>query len=263
MYTPSFLAQFSSLQITIAVIIAMLIFYWLGRIFFIRLMWVSSEFRDKTSSMVVGSLLGLLALLLSFTFGLSNSRYDKRMSIVVDEANTIGTAILRADLYPDSIRTLLRAEFKNYVETRIAFHESGRDLKKVYTALDSANASQKRLWKIVSTAAQDKENLVRTNSMVPALNQMIDIVSSRNALLIAKVPDLIIFLLFILCITASFLIGYSSPRKPEWGIVTCFLVMVGLTIYMILDLDRPRTGIINIKDMYYFIYSLRSMFDNP
>ena len=59
-----------------------------------------------------GALLGLLALLLGFTFSMSSSRYDTCRQIIVEEANDIGTAILRADLYPDSIRNLFRADFK-------------------------------------------------------------------------------------------------------------------------------------------------------
>jgi hypothetical protein len=263
MLHPSFLTRFPSFQITLAVIFLMIGFYWLGRFAFKKVIKINPELRDKNSGMVVGSLLGLLALMLSFTFSLSNSRYDRRMAVVVEEANIIGTAVLRADLYPDSLRSLLRAEFKNYVETRIAFHQAGRDLQKAYKSLDSSTASQNRLWKMVSTAAQDRDNLVRTNNMVPVLNQMIDIVSTRNAVLIAKVPDLIMFLLFILCFSASFLLGYLSPEKPEWGIVICFLIMIGLTIYMIIDLDRPRSGVINIREMYYFIESLRTMFNNP
>ena len=263
MFNPSFLTRFTSIEITIVVIILMIMFYWLGRFMIQKFIQLNPDQRDKNSGMVVGSLLGLLALILSFTFGLSNGRYDKRMTVVVEEANIIGTAILRADLYPDSIRNLLRTEFKNYVETRIAYQEAGRNLPKIYEALDSANASQQRLWKIVTTAAQDRDNLVRTSNMVPAMNQLIDIVTVRNAVAIAKVPDLVIFLLFILCFSASFLLGYLSPAKPEWGIVTCFLIMIGLAIYMILDLDRPRSGIINLKDMNYFITSLRSMFTTP
>ncbi len=59
---------------------------------------------DKSIGALEGSLLGLLALLLSFTFSMSSSRHDRRVNIIIEEANDIGTAILRADLYPDSIR---------------------------------------------------------------------------------------------------------------------------------------------------------------
>lgn len=257
------LAYYSSLQITICVVLTMIIFYWVGHILILRKNRKGDEDGKQILGIIEGSLIGLLALILGFTFSISNARYDKRMNLIVEEANDIGTAILRADLYPDSLRLELRKEFKTYVESRIEFNSAGRNLKEMNRLNDSATAIQKRLWKIVATAGQDKENLVRTSNMVPALNAMIDVVSTRNAALIAKVPDLILFLLFALCFTASFLLGYGDNKRPEWGVVTSFLIMVGLTIYMILDLDRPRSGVITMKEVHYFITSLRSMFDNP
>jgi hypothetical protein len=76
---------------------------------------------DKSIGPLEGSMLGLLALLLSFTFGMSSSRHDRRVNIIIEEANSIGTAILRSDLYPDSIRNEFRKDFEAYLETRIAF----------------------------------------------------------------------------------------------------------------------------------------------
>jgi hypothetical protein len=261
MFNPSFLSRFGSLQITLCVILLMILAYWIGHL--IMRARKRKGIEDHAVGVVEGSLLGLLALILGFTFSMSDSRYERRIALTVEEGNAIGTAILRADLYPDSIRNILRTEFSRYLEARIDFVQSGTDLRKIYVTLDSATAIQARLWSIVTRAAQDKENYSRTNQMVPALNQMIDIVSTRNASLVAKVPDLILFLLFGLCCTGAFMLGYSSSNRPEWAIVTSFLVMVGLSIYMIIDLDRPRTGIINNKEMQYFITSLRSMFTNP
>src|SRR5690242_6468488 len=64
------------------------------------------------------SLLGLCALFLAFTFNMSSTRYDERRLVIVEEANAISTAILRADLYPDSIRKEFRKDFELYVEKR-------------------------------------------------------------------------------------------------------------------------------------------------
>lgn len=241
----------------------MVLFYWAGHLITKRARRDSIRVENKTTNVVEGSLLGLLALLLGFSFSLSNSRYDKRQMLVIDEANAIGTAILRADLYPDSVRTPLRSALKDYLEARINYDDAGSNRAGIVKALSETDAAQKRIWKIASNAAQLQENTVRTNQMVPALNEMFDIASTRQALLLAKVPDLVFFLLFTLCLTGSFLIGYSDDKQPEWGIVSSFLIMVGLSIYMILDLDRPRTGIINNKGIYQQITALRSMFNNP
>ena len=73
---------------------------------------------------VEGSMLGVMALLLGFTFSIAISKFETRRQITVEEANEIGTAILRCDMYPDSLRNLLRADFKEYIEARIAYYDS-------------------------------------------------------------------------------------------------------------------------------------------
>lgn len=259
----SFLSHFESWQITICVVLGMIVFYWTGHLITKRARLKRLPVENKTTSVVEGSLLGLLALLLGFSFSLSNSRYDKRQSLVIDEANAIGTAILRTDLYPDSVKTPLKLAMRDYLEARIRYDDAGANRDSILESLRATDQAQKKVWKIASDAAQLPENLVRTNQMVPALNEMFDIASTRQALLLAKVPDLVFFLLFALCFTGSFLIGYSDDKQPEWGIVSSFLIMVGLSIYMILDLDRPRTGIINNEAIYQQITALRSMFNNP
>ena len=71
--------------------------------------------KNPLKSTVIAAILALFGFLLAFTFGLSGNRFDDRRKIVVEEANCIGTAILRADLYPDPTRTELRNYFKNYL----------------------------------------------------------------------------------------------------------------------------------------------------
>ncbi|MEO8308709.1 MAG: hypothetical protein ABI616_11795 [Pseudomonadota bacterium] len=51
-------------------------------------------------SSLQGALLGLLALLLGFSFSMAISRYDTRRSLVLEEANAIGTTYLRAGFLP-------------------------------------------------------------------------------------------------------------------------------------------------------------------
>ncbi|WP_161627166.1 bestrophin-like domain [Flavobacterium subsaxonicum] len=210
---------------------------------------------------VEGSLLGLLALLLSFTFGMSASRSDARRQAIVQEANDIGTAVLRADLYPDSIRTALRADFKQYVEARIAYYQSGTDADKNQEAIKKAVKYSDKIWVAVVQQSQDKENTLRSQQMIPALNSMIDIVSTGDATKNATVPDSIFWFLFLLIITASLIVGYSNNgKKINHFIVSGFALMTVLTVFLIMDLDRPRRGIINTDASVQNIISLRDMF---
>jgi hypothetical protein len=219
-------------------------------------------FEEKSFGAMEGSLLGLLALLLSFTFSMSSSRHDKRVNIIIEEANDIGTAVLRADLYPDSIRQAFRKDFEAYLETRISFNTAKADWNSLMKSLDESQKLQASLWERASSLGRDKENLHRTAQMIPALNAMFDIVTTRNAALLDKVPEVIYFLLFLISLTAALVVGYSGGVKPDWTMVVSFSLMISMTVYLIIDLDRPRRGVITMDTANSQIVQLRSMFNN-
>lgn len=212
---------------------------------------------------VEGSLLGLLALLLSFTFSMSASKNETRKQVIIEEANDVGTVILRCDLYQEKERQALRTELKHYLESRIAYYQAGTDPVKISAALVKSDQGSQKIWIKVSQLARDKENIVATQQMVPALNNMIDIVTTRDAGNNAHIPDSILWLLFLLTVVSGFLIGYSSKGDGiNWIIVCGFALVMIMTIYIIIDLDRPRRGIINMDQTQEKMIELRSLFNN-
>jgi hypothetical protein len=207
-----------------------------------------------------GTLLGLLALLLAFTFGMSNSRYDTRRDLVIKEANAIGTAILRADIYPDSMRQLLRANFKLYLEERIAFYQSGMDFDKMVQHFKKGNEYSNKLWNIATTYAKVDHSTTIASQLIPALNDMIDITTTRRAAGEATIPASILYFLFILCLASAFLLGYDFKNRFDWIVVFGFALMLSATVFTIIDMDRPRSGLINMDLPNEKIIELRLMF---
>src|SRR5687768_16874212 len=67
-----------------------------------------------------GAILGLLGLLLAFSFAAAASRFLEKQDLIVEEANAIGTAALRADLLNEPHRSALRAALRDYTSHRIA-----------------------------------------------------------------------------------------------------------------------------------------------
>src|SRR5205809_5746674 len=63
---------------------------------------------------LLGAMFALFGFILAFTFSMSGNRYENVRNIIVEEANDIGTAILRSDLYSDSVRDAFRTDFKKY-----------------------------------------------------------------------------------------------------------------------------------------------------
>ena len=255
----TFLSELSPLTISLSLFAGMIIIYFLAN----RLAKLPSfsKFVDDTINPIEGSLLGLLALLLAFTFGMSASRYETRRAVMLSEANNIGTVILRCDLYPDSTRNKLRTYLKEYVEARIAYFQAGTDDTKERNTIQATEKWDGMIWSTVAEASKVKDNLVASNQMVPALNAMIDIVTTRNAEKNATVPDSILWLLFLLCIISSFILGFqkSTSRNP-YIISIVFALMVCACIQVIIDLDRPRQGFINMQGTNQFIVDLKKMF---
>jgi hypothetical protein len=80
--------------------------------------------------------------------------------------------------------------------------------------------------------------------MLPAITSVMDAGSRREEARIRYLPDPILWLLFLLCLIGSFIVGYANTtRRVDWMILTSYSLMTVMTIYVILDLDRPRRGI--------------------
>ena len=257
----SLLQSTPTLTIAVIIFILIIIFYLLGYYLRRRANIKNPEKSKADLGALNGTLLGLLALLLAFTFGMSNSRFDTRRQLIVEEANDIGTVILRTDMYPDSVRQLLRANLKEYVEARIAFGQVGMNQEKIVEYYLKADSIGKEVWSVTASYAKVDNITTRTSELVPALNAMIDITTTRRAAGEATIPDSIMYFLFILCFCSAFLLGYDSKGKIDWIVLMGLAVMLSSTVFTIIDLDRPRSGLINMDRPTQKIIELREMFE--
>ena len=255
----SLLQSTPNLIIAIVVFILIIAFYLFGHS--VRMKAIKrNPGQAKDLGAISGTLLGLLGLLLAFTFSMSNARFDARRSIRIDEANDIGTAILRTDIYPDSIRKMLRSNLKDYLEARIAFHQAGMDVEKMIQYYRNADSISKKVWLIAATYAKTDDVTTHTSQLIPALNAMIDVTTTSRAVGESTIPDSILYFLFLLSFCSSFLLGYDFKDKIDWVVVIGFAIILSATIYIIIDLDRPRSGLINMDKPNQKIVELREMF---
>ncbi len=210
---------------------------------------------------IEGSLLGLMALLMAFTFSMAADKFENNRKVLVEEANDLETAILRCDLYPDSIRTLLMADFSNYVDARIAYYDAVNNQALITESLQKTNYLAKRIWMRIAQSAQDLENRARTAQMVPALNNMIDIVTTRESTRVSKVPSIVFWTLVLITITGGFLVGYANDAEKENIVmVIAFALMTAMALFLIIELDRPRRGVLNIDAAEQLIVQLKTYF---
>jgi hypothetical protein len=235
-------------------------FYFLGHR--LRRISIQKNPKDETIDLgaVNGMLLGLLGLILAFTFSMANTRFDARRELMIKEANAIGTAILRADLYPDSVRRVLRDVLKAYLNERIIFYEAGMNFQEAKLHYLEADRLGKKAWSTSAAFAKKDANATIASELIPALNDMIDITTTRRAAGEETIPDSILYFLFLLCLTSTFLLGYDNKGKADKIVISGLATMLALTLFTIIDLDRPRSGFINLDVPHQKIVELREMF---
>ncbi len=258
----SLLYKSPSILIVIILIVVMCLFYLMGLKAKERKNKKVVDESDEGMGAIEGALLGLLALLLSFTFSLASSRHDTRFKVMVDEANTIGTALLRTDMFPDSERVVMLSLFNKYVNARIALYDAGNNTEKYQEAAAQTDVNSAAIWKMAIKAAKSADITERNRGsmMVASLNDMIDAVTTRKAAMMATIPHSIIYLLFLLCFASAFIVGYSSKKRPDMIIATSFALMIGITIFSILDLDRPHRGLIKLDKAEQNFIELKATF---
>ena len=199
------------------------------------------------ASGVQSAFLGLFALLLGFTFAMALSRFDLRKEMIVREANAIGTASLRARLLPEPQRARVGALFLGYIENRVA---SGRapttHTPRQEELAAEASRLQGELWREASAAAEADPRSVPLGLLLQAVNEVIDVKEERDAALANTVPEAVLALLFVFAIVASAFMGYGNGLAGVRTLqtTTIFIILIALVIGVIIDLDRPRRGLI-------------------
>ncbi len=239
----------SSVAITVILFILILIFnetgFRIGR--FVQNQ-TDTEVKALTGS-VQASVLGLLALLLGFTFSMSMQRYDNRSQALIDEANAIGTVVLRVQLLPSQHQEPASKLLREYIDLCVAIGKvdlTKQNERKKYNV--QITRLQTELWSLAVLAANDDPRPVTTGAFITALNELIDSQGKRNALLQMHVPEVVLLLLFIVFISSGGILGYSSGLSGKRIIAPTALVsfLIAMIVFIIIDLDRPKRGLIQV-----------------
>jgi hypothetical protein len=195
------------------------------------------------------SLLGLMALMIGFTFAMALTRFESRRESVLNEANAIGTTALRARLLPEPHRTEILKLLREYAQMRVDYIPSGKSFAELRTVIDRSNAIHEALWQQIKAAAAKDNNMVPTGLFIQTLNDMIDNQGKRLSALRNSIPNIVLLSLFGITAIACGFAGYASgiePRRTRLPVYIMGALICGV-IYVILDLDRPNVGFITIS----------------
>jgi hypothetical protein len=246
--------------LTFGLFLGMLLFLEIGRRVSLRRMKEDSGTAGEGVGAVDGAVFALLGLLLAFTFSGASSRFDVRRQLVVEETNDIGTAYLRLDLLPADAQPALRDSFRRYLDARIEVYRKLPDIAAAKESLAKANALQTEIWRqaVVASRASGAPPAAAM-LLLPALNAMIDITTTRTMATQMHPPIVVFVMLFALALAASLLAGYGmtgSKVRSRFHMLGFALVMA-VTVFVILDIEYPRLGLIRIDAIDQAMVDLR------
>jgi hypothetical protein len=210
---------------------------------------------------VEGVIFGLVGLLIAFTFSGAANRFDERRALVVQEANAIGTAYLRLDLLPEGAQPALRDLFRRYLDARIETYRRLPDFAAAKATLQESIRVQNEIWSQALAAGKGEgASPDAVKLLVPALNEMIDITTTRTTATAMHPPPVIYLMLVVLTLAASLMAGYgmAGAKKRSWTHMLGFAVVMSLAVYLIVDLEYPRLGLIRVQTFDRTLVDLRA-----
>jgi hypothetical protein len=180
---------------------------------------------------------------------------------MTEEANDIGTAYLRVDLLPGERQPVVRDLFRRYLDGRIELYRHINEQDLAAAAAARGAALQKEIWSAsVSAGTQAGAAPDAAKLLLPALNSMFDITTTRMEARQNHPPLVIFAMLVVLSMLGGVLIGYelSGQRPREWLHMLVYAAVMSVTLYVILDLEYPRRGLVRIDEADQLLVTLRA-----
>lgn len=218
------------------------------------------EGAHKGVGAVEASVFGLVGLLLAFTFSGAAARFDLHRDLILQETNFIGTAWLRLDLLPTSEQPATRELFRSYLDARLDVYRSLPDLAASQAAVARTAQLQSQIWQQAVSAAERARSPPLTTVLLPALNDMFDIATTRVATSRMHPPTTIYAMLVALVLAGATLVGYAMAggQGRKWLHGVGFALVTTVAVYVIIDLEYPRLGFIRVDAADELLVNLRS-----
>jgi hypothetical protein len=249
----------TGLLFSIVLFAGILLLIGVGRSIGLKRIAAEGESASKGFGAVEGAVFGLLGLILAFLFSGALTRFDARRQLVVEEANDVGTAWLRVDLLPADAQPAMQDLFRRYLDSRIETYRKVPDLKAAQAEFARSQGLQAEIWKLAVSSAPASGTPAATMLLLPALNAMFDITTTRMEATRVHPPTVIIAMLGSLALACSLFAGYDMAHRQRWNVLHsgAFALVLSVTVYVIIDLEYPRLGLIQMTDSDEVMVALR------
>jgi hypothetical protein len=251
----------STFLTALGLLLGMVLMMEVGRRVGVRRLAADPQAALSGTGAVGGAVFGLLGLLVAFTFSGAAARCDARRELIVSETNAIGTAYLRLDLLPESAQAPLRDLFRQYVDCRIETYRKLPDLALAKAELARSAKLQGEIWRRAVAAGKTEGSPTSAMMLVvPALNEMFDITTTRMMATELHPPSVVFVLLFGLALATALLAGFdmSGRKSLSWLHVIGFAAVTASAVYVISDMEYPRLGLLRVEAFDHALVDLRA-----
>jgi hypothetical protein len=200
---------------------------------------------DRQVALVRTSTAALVAFLVGFAFSGASSRYFDRLDMIVEEANALDTAYLRADTIAEPQRSELKAALKEYTSDLVQML-SGERRDQIEPLLAKVHGLHERMWRSAVKGTQGNAELM--NVVLPPLNHVIDLHTAHLALARRHLPLPIMAVLLAAAAIGVGLMGFGNGRvgRRFTLIDSVYGVVLAIALWMTIDLDYAGIGIIKV-----------------
>jgi hypothetical protein len=194
---------------------------------------------------IEAAVFGIFGLLLSLSFVGSASRLDARRQLIIQEANAVAAAYSRVDLLPHEAQPELRRLFREYVDVRLQISQTAEEDVAEHQARNSVRL-QKEIWShAVMASNQDASGAARL--LLPAVNEMISIANAKTIAVQTHLPGLVLTFLIGAALLSGLVAGFGMVRGARnWLSIFVYAALVTTTLYVMMDMEYPRRGLIRI-----------------
>lgn len=220
----------------------------------------SQQHKLEVVSVAEGAVFALLGLLIAFTFSGAYERFEARKMHIIEEANAFETAYLRVDLLTPKTRGNLRANIHEYLKNHLQIYSQ---IPFPHAkSMERAEELRKLIWDQAVASSNLQENIWVGQLVIPSINNMFDVVYDGYALTRNHPPAVIYLLLIGLALLGGFLVGYTTAESSTKRSihVTSYVILTAFTIYVILDLELPRLGLIRVDSFDHVLANVGEHF---
>jgi len=204
--------------------------------------------RKEGSGVLDSAVFGLFGLLIGFTFSGATTRFDHRRELVGNVVNTAGTAWQRIETLGPGLQEGVRVPFRGYIDALLASYTVDTMPADPLREPVTVTQAQQATWSQAVTACLTKEGEQARMLLLPALNEMFGAVEEER-LARSIHPPLLVYVIFALtALAATFLGGSTMARTGHryWIHRVGVAFTMSLAVYVILEMEYPRLGLIRV-----------------